>query len=516
MLHSMKWKAIVGQIVQAVVLLLLCGLFLPGMRSPLGVRQPTAAASSPLPTGTLAPPEALSSPTPVSAASPTPALRVVDNDALSSSGDAFLDRLLEDTWTYLSSEWATANHLPWSWRSADLSGGDYANPAEIGFYALSWMAAYDLQRPWSPNWAQAETEVNAVLEQLRAWQTGSQSEQPHGPNSYENSVFYQWYWISWDPPVVGAGEGDHLVPSVDNAWLVASLITIREYAQANGHQALAQKADDILADMDFTMWYHADTHRFDWGGVEDPQGGTQADYYSNENRIINFVARALGQLSAEEFRLSLEALEQPSRTYDSITVDKVSWDGSYFTYASPALFIREMDTAYGTGTILPATLAQIAYARDQGYVAWGLSDCFDVADGPYVQQGAPPPAMPGSPETRPGLVSPHASALALITPLAADVLTNLQTISNTFTCAYESPFGFHDSVVANPAAPDYGQCSDRFSALNQEWIFLAIVDSETGFLWHYFYRDAGVRAAHAEIFGEYHICLPVILRQSRP
>jgi hypothetical protein len=197
--------------------------------------------------------------------------------------------------------------------------------------------------------------------------------------------------------VVGAGEGDHLVPSVDNAWLVASLITIREYAQANGHQALAQKADDILADMDFTMWYHADTHRFDWGGVEDPQGGTQADYYSNENRIINFVARALGQLSAEEFRLSLEALEQPSRTYDSITVDKVSWDGSYFTYASPALFIREMDTAYGTGTILPATLAQIAYARDQGYVAWGLSDCFDVADGPYVQQGAPPPAMPGQP-----------------------------------------------------------------------------------------------------------------------
>jgi len=31
-----------------------------------------------------------------------------------------------------------------------------------------------------------------------------------------------------------------------------------------------------------------------WGAVENPQGGGQADYYSNENRIINFIARALG------------------------------------------------------------------------------------------------------------------------------------------------------------------------------------------------------------------------------
>ena len=87
--------------------------------------------------------------------------------------------------------------------------------------------------------------------------------------------------------------------------------------------------------------------------TEDPQGGGPADYYSNENRIINFVARALGQLSAEEFRLSLEALTQTAKAYDSITVEKVAWDGSYFTYTSPALFIREVDTSYGPGTIVP-------------------------------------------------------------------------------------------------------------------------------------------------------------------
>jgi len=67
-------------------------------------------------------------------------------------------------------------------------------------------------------------------------------------------VFYQWYWISPTPPVVGENVGDnHLVPSVDNAWLAARLITIREYAKANDHAALAQKVQHILGDMDFSI-----------------------------------------------------------------------------------------------------------------------------------------------------------------------------------------------------------------------------------------------------------------------
>ena len=230
---------------------------------------------------------------------------------LAGQQSAFLDQLAQVTWAYLSSDWATDNHLPWSWRSATLSGGDYANTTEIGLYALSWLAAYDLQRSWSPSWAEAEAEITAILDQLRAWQTGSQSEQPNGPNAYHNSVFYQWYWISWAPPVVGARPEDHLVPSIDNAWLAASLITIREYAEANNHRPLAQKADDILADMDFTLWYHPDTHRFSWGHEEDPQGGMQADYYSNENRHITFIARSLGHLHASEYHMRLGHLEQP-------------------------------------------------------------------------------------------------------------------------------------------------------------------------------------------------------------
>lgn len=432
--------------------------------------------------------------------------------SLANPAEGFLDTLTRDTWDYLHSDQTTVHHLPYSWWSASLPGGDYANPAEIGLYALSWLAAYDLARPWSPSWAATEAELHAVLDQLRAWQTGSQAYQPHGPNAYQNSVFYQWYWISWNPPVVGADAGlNQLAPSVDNAWLAASLITIREYASAHGHSALAAKCTAILADMDFTLWYHPDTHRFSWGDVQDPQGGAQADYYSNENRIINFVARALGQLGAAEFRMSLDALEGPSGAYGDIVVDKMAYDGSYFTYAAPALFIREMSTAYGRTTITPATQAQIAYAADRGYPVWGLSDCFDVEAGGYVQQGAPPAPDGVNPETRPGLVTPHASGLALITPLAADALTNLQAMTALFTCAYDPTYGFRDSVMADPSASDYGQCSDRFSALAQEWLFLALVNHESSFIWRYFYRDSGVLRAHTEMYGGA-VYLPLVLR----
>lgn len=424
--------------------------------------------------------------------------------------DPFIDELAKDTFNYLTSDWATSNHLPWSWRSATISGGDFANPAEIGLYALAWLSAYDWQRPWSPTWVETETEITAVLDQLRAWQTGSQAQQPHGPNAYNKSVFYQWYWIEWSPPVVSAYNADHLVPSIDNAWLAASLLTIREFSEFHNHTTLAQKSDAILTDMDFRLWWHEDTYFFTFGDVEDPKGGVVGDYYSNENRIVNFMARALNHISQKEFENSLTVLNAPTKTYNTITVEKTAWDGSYFTYTSPALFIREIPISYGENSIEPATAAQIDYAQTEGYDVWGLSDTFDVDDGLYVQQGALPTAMTDPPETRAGLVTPHASALALMTSYQPEAQTNLQTIASLYPCAYDEDYGLRESVMANPSDVDYGHCSARFSSLSQLWLFHGLVNSETGFIWNYFYKDSGVSDAYVEMY-DLQTYLPVIL-----
>jgi hypothetical protein len=104
--------------------------------------------------------------------------------------------------------------------------------------------------------------------------------------------------------------------------------------------------------------------------------------------------------------------------------------------------------------------------------------------------------MSGAMEKNPGLVTPHPSALALVTPLSPQVIANLQTILTTFSCAYDPLSGFRDSAMANQSNPSNGQCSNRFSALAQEWIFLAIANYERGFVRDYFYRDPGVMNAY--------------------
>ena len=286
-------------------------------------------------------------------------------------------------------------------------------------------------------------------------------------------------------------------------------MVIRQYAQAHGLVSWEQKTNAILANMDFTRFYNYDQHLFYFGDIDNPGGGIFADYYSNEYRLVNFVAHALGQLSADEFKLSLAALQMPPGIYDRGTVDtgddilveKVAWDGSYFTYTAPTIFIQEMMTDYGLNTIDPATAAQIAYAEDQNYTAWGLSDVFDVQENGYVQQGAPPTGQGGSPETRPGLVAPHVSGMAMITSHKTQALANLRLMTQV-PGLYHPDFGFRDSFMANPAATDHNQVSCRFSALGQQWLFLSLVNQQSGVLWDYFYRDADVYQAHYDMFNE--------------
>ncbi|MBN2303578.1 MAG: hypothetical protein JXQ72_03830 [Anaerolineae bacterium] len=424
--------------------------------------------------------------------------------------DDFLDQLAEDTWNYLL--WAQdgyGHHLPWSWRSDQppyntVGNGDYANPTEIGLLMLCYLGAYEMRQPWSPDWPTTEAAISATLDQLEAWQNDA--------NSYQNSVFYQGYHINNNPPTVGPSAYDHIVPSIDNAFLAASLLVLRQAATHSPY--LIQKVNGVLDDMNFLLWYDRETHLFYWGGSDDSQDGGWADYWSNENRIINVVAYALGQLGREEYLLSLDALTaNPSPPYAGITVEKVNWDGSYFTYTTPAMFLREMGTPYGTGTINPATQAQIAYATNEGYTAWGLSDCFGIRFEGYMLQGAPPSALGGFVEQRPGLVTPHTAALALMTGYRDEAITTLQFMKDTFKNIpgepdfYHPVYGFRDSVMADPflpngdSNPDYGVPGYRFSMLGQGWIFLSIANDRTGFLWDYFYWNDGVRRAHQGMFG---------------
>jgi hypothetical protein len=58
-------------------------------------------------------------------------------------------------------------------------------------------------------------------------------------------------------------------------------------------------------------------------------------------------------------------------------------------------------------------------------------------------------------------------------------------------------YGFRGAIMANPAAANIGQCSERFSTLAQEWLSLAAVNYETGFVWDDLYGDPFVAPRRA-------------------
>jgi hypothetical protein len=64
--------------------------------------------------------------------------------------------------------------------------------------------------------------------------------------------------------------------------------------------------------------------------------------------------------------------------------------------------------------------------------------------------------------------------------------------------------------MTDKKSDDYGLCSDRFSALAQEWLFLALVNYQNNFIWRYFYHDEGVHQAHLEMYGYYESYLPFL------
>ena len=70
--------------------------------------------------------------------------------------------------------------------------------------------------------------------------------------------------------------------------------------------------------------------------------------------------------------------------------------------------------------------------------------------------------------------------------------------------------------MARPSDPNYGRCSDRYSALGQEWLFLALANHQNGFIWRYFYRHSGVLRAHIEMYGGATVYLPLVLRAGEP
>lgn len=407
---------------------------------------------------------------------------------------AFKNRLFSDTWNYLRH--SSPNYLPEAlWLPEIKTATGCSRIEDIGLYLVARLGAFDF---WDLDWAATKDSVLAVLKLLDAWQSNNN-------DSYQNKLFYACY----SSQAEASSAVSDSVPSLGNAYLAASLLTLRGFLQQFrpiDYETLLGYCNRILQRMDFTLWYEAENRLFFKGTKNNPAGGEYWQYLSDEGRLLPFIARVLAfEFGSEnftdlDFSNCFKAYTQFPAEYDGITIDKVNSVGSLAAYFKPGLFIQEHLLTFNN-IRKQALETQASFALNKKYPVTGISDyltydIFEDCIGILKKAGSPPY---GDPDRRgdSSQVVPHASALALLlmSEDTTHIWNNLYAIQFLFPHMYLENYGFREYVdLANESI------SELVNTHSQLLIFLSLLNLKNSFVWNNFYFNPSVQKVH-ELYG---------------
>ena len=377
-------------------------------------------------------------------------------------------------------------------------------PTDIGCYLWSTLAA---QRLGIIREEEAVRRMGHTLDAIR------RLDRVHG-------FFYEWIDPATGKPLRASPYTSRPIAAtlspVDNAWLATALVMI-----GNACPSLRRQADALLEPMDFAFFYmpydRSDPARHP-GLIHGPYivdkkafGGFNR-ILNTEQRIFDYIGMARRQIPPEHYFRSFrtfapddrEQSQRPEgeyRTYLGVRVLEghyryrgmrivPSWGGSMFEALMVTLFVPEETWAprsWGVNHPLYVR-AQIEHGLQEArYGFWGFSPASNP-EGGYREYGvdaigadprgytsynggvpAGRDAAPSSGRFRDGVVTPHASFLALrFAPRQA--MDNLAKLRETFPIYRE--YGFMDSVNVSR-----GIVSDMVLALDQGMIMAAVANA---------------------------------------
>ncbi|MCP2341736.1 glucoamylase family protein [Actinomadura rupiterrae] len=323
---------------------------------------------------------------------------------------AQLRRYAADTWKSLAAMADPATGLPADNISGDLTTPNHStSPTNIATYLWSTVVARDL------GLISAQDATDRVSKALTS--VGKLAR--HDPSGQ----FYNWYDQTTLQPV----PGKQFLSSVDNAWLAATLMMLR-----NAVPAASAKASALLAPMDFSWYFDPKGGANPGTGAmrggfwaTDPGGcsikgnypGKGADVYytchvygaPGETRIATYVGIARGQIPATAYFGQLRTMgddgcttasqtQKPqgtTRTYLGVPVYEgtygyrgarfvPTWGGSMFEELMPNILVPEQSWAPNSwGRNFPAYVnGQIQHGMaEAGYGYWGFSPSNDPYGG---------------------------------------------------------------------------------------------------------------------------------------
>ncbi len=322
-----------------------------------------------------------------------------------------------DTWRSMAAMVEPETGLPADNITGDLSPAGrstYTSPTNVASYIWSAVVARELR-------VISEREEVARIDQ--ALDSLGRLER-HG----DSGMFYNWYnpktlelLHTW--PTNGSTVYP-FVSSVDNAWMAAALMIVR-----NGVPSLRTKAQSLLAPMNFAFYYDPNARGADFGAglmrggfwVSPPPGcATPGNYvhkgpdvyytchhygaFASETRMIGYVAISLGQVPAAHYFAPWRTFPatcdwswqemKPTgqdRTYLGVTVFEgayeyqglkfvPTWGGDMFEELMPDLFVPEAKWGPNSwGRNHPVYVrGQIRHGLDDAkYGHWGFSPASD-------------------------------------------------------------------------------------------------------------------------------------------
>ncbi|WP_440009861.1 glucoamylase family protein [Halomicrococcus sp. SG-WS-1] len=338
-------------------------------------------------------------------------------------------------------------------------GSGRTSPANIGVQLLTTVSANELGFLDDRRARKRLANVLSTLEHAESW----------------NGLFYRWYDVETGE-VHESSPSARNVSTIDNGWLSAGLLVV-----SHAFPALRDRAYRLVEAADYTALYDPTIYDLFEGAVTKP-GHMHAKYdsddglvghygsFNTEPRIAYYLAIGKDDIDfgswwqmyrtfppGDDFSWTNQNPSGTTRTYSSESFGEMSvyeghyeylgeayvpsWGGSMFESLMPSLVLKEKElgtAALGLNNHRQAQL-QVEYASEQGYDAWGFSPCA-TPDG-YGVYGVDELGISGYEEE--GIVTPHATFLALEYADDRDVLENIRTLRRY---GAESQFGFYDSV----------------------------------------------------------------------
>lgn len=389
-------------------------------------------------------------------------------EVLRKSDDELLRELAKATWGYFRDCVDKRNGLVLDHIdvSPERKIGDFTSPTNIGLHIMCVVSAHDLGFISKDEAVKSISQTLATIEGLPKWE----------------GFLYNFY------STTNLQISRHYISSVDNGWLAAGLIVLRQAFPGEFNR----RATRLLDDMKFSKLYNQPLGQLSLGYEADNKKYSPYNYglLATEPRLTSLIAIGKGDIPREHWFRIYRTLpadwdwqdqipEGATHEYEGIKVFEgyykygdakfvPSWGGSLFEFLMPTLLVDEKNLAkdsLGKNDEI-AVSVHIEHAKEKRYPVWGMSPCStpDGSYGGYSEFGVAALGTKGYKDE--GVITPHASILALDFS-AEEVVKNIRKMLELYHIYGE--YGLYDSVNILQNKVSY-----RYMALDQGMILVAL------------------------------------------